>query len=105
MYRLATLSGVRQLLIRCLKRYSWLYQVRDSQQQFDSMDKIIDVLSSVKNKGFMDQLLFSCFCVVSINKSEQGANALSAIFSRFGYSDDDCVEVIKKINALGQMFR
>lgn len=80
-------------------------QVRDSQQQFDSMDKIIDVLSSVKNKGFMDQLLYSCFCVVSINKSEQGANVLSAIFGKFGYSDDDCVEVIQKIHALGQMFK
>ena len=34
-----------------------------------------------------------------------GGDAEYAIFSRFGYSDDDCVEVIQKINALGQMFR
>lgn len=79
-------------------------QLRSSQQQFDSIEKLIDVLSSVKNKGFMDQLLYSCFCVVSINKSEQGANVLSAIFSKFGYSDDDCVEVIQKILAFEQMF-
>lgn len=48
MYRLATLSGVRQLLIRCLKRYSWLYQVRDSQRQWKHWNNAlikIDLLS------------------------------------------------------------
>lgn len=78
--------------------------MKASQSKYGSINDIVDVLKTVHNRSFLDQLLYSCFCIVSINKSEQGANALSAIFGKLGYTDDDCVNVIQKINALGQMF-
>lgn len=78
--------------------------MRASRSKYGSIEDIVNVLKTVQNRSFLDQLLYSCFCIVSINKSEQGANVLSAIFGKLGYTDDDCVNVIQKINALGQMF-
>lgn len=78
--------------------------MRASRSQYKSMEDILEVLKTVQDRSFLDQLLYSCFCIVSINKSEQGANLLSAVFEKLGYTDDDCVNVIQKINAIGQMF-
>lgn len=78
--------------------------MRASRSKYGSIEDIVNILKTVQNKSFLDQLLYSCFCIVSINKSEHGANVLSVVFEKLGYTDDDCVNVIQKINALGQMF-
>lgn len=66
---------------------------------------MIDELKEIGDKGVMDSLFLSFFSIVSVGKSEQGLIALLNIYSKFGYTEDDCLEIVEKSEALSRMFR
>jgi len=77
---------------------------KESLNQYHDIEETTNVLSSVNNRNFLDQLLYSCFCIISINKPEHGGLMFTKIFEKFGYSDEDCAQVIEKIILLGKQF-
>ena len=71
---------------------------------FGGVKGMINELKTVQDKGAMDSLFLSFFSVVSVAKSEQAMAALLNIYSEFGYSEEDCLEIIEKTEALSRMF-
>lgn len=71
---------------------------------FGGVRGMINELKSIHDKGVLDSLFLSFFSVVSVAKSEQALTALLNIYSEFGYTEEDCLEIIEKTEALSRMF-
>lgn len=70
---------------------------------FGSIKGMVNELKGIKDKGVMDSLFLSFFSIVSVGKSEQALAALLNIYSEFGYSEDDCMEILNKMEAFSRM--
>jgi len=79
-------------------------QYKSYTESFGNVRGMIEELKSIQNKGVMDALFLSFFSIVSVGKSEQALTVLLNIYSEFGYSEDDCLKIIKKTEALSRMF-
>lgn len=75
-------------------------QYKSLRDSFGGVQGMIDELKGVHNKGALDTIFLSLFSVVSVGRSEQAMQALLNIYSQLGYSEDDCLEIVQKANAL-----
>jgi len=65
---------------------------------------MVEKLKNITDKGVLDTALYTCFCMVGINKDETMIQLLSNVFNELGYSDDDIINTVQKIEALGNYF-
>lgn len=71
---------------------------------FENQNGLVTELKSINDKAVLDCLFLSFFSVVSETKSEQAVSALLKIYSQLGYTEDDCLHILQKTEALSQMF-
>lgn len=69
-----------------------------------SPKNMVEKLKKITDKGVLDTVLYTCFCMVRINKDETMILLLSSVFNELGYSDDEIINTVQKIEALGNYF-
>ena len=79
-------------------------QYKSYTDSFGGIKGMINELKNVNDRAIMDSLFLSFFSIVSIGKSEQAMTVLLGIYSEFGYSEDDCLEILQKTQALSNTF-
>lgn len=73
--------------------------------QHPSIKDVVGVLKQIPKKdNFFTHFLFTCWTIVSITKSEDGIVLLQHVFGELGYSSEELINEIKKLNALDQMY-
>lgn len=80
-------------------------QYKSRIDSFGSIQGMVNVLKGVHDKVVLESLFLSYMSVVKVGKSEQAMQALLNIYSQLGYAEEDCINIIKKTNALSQAFR
>lgn len=71
-------------------------QVNAAIPRFDTFDKIICELKTIKNKAILESVFLACLDVVRVTNSEMGHNALFDIYMELGYSVEELTGVILK---------
>jgi hypothetical protein len=73
--------------------------------QHPSLEDVVGVLKQIpKNDNFFIHFLFTCWTIVSITESEDGSALLQYVFGELGYSSEELINEIQKLNALDQMY-
>ncbi len=73
--------------------------------QHPSIKDVVGVLKQIPKKdNFFTHFLFTCWTIVSITKSEDGIVLLQHVFGELGYSSEELINEIQKLNALDQMY-
>ena len=66
-------------------------------------EQLLNALSSI-DKNLLDVTVYDCFGMCAISNNPEAFNAMEGMFNDLGYSNEDIVGIIKKAEALGQMF-
>jgi len=78
-------------------------QYKSYTSYFGDYRGMVNELKGVNNRAIYDSLFLSFFSIISVAKSEQALNVLLSIYSEFGYTEEDCYNVIQKADALSKM--
>jgi hypothetical protein len=68
----------------------------------------MEQLYSISDTVIIDSLLYQCFGLVMLARDEKqkyiGGELLTKTFEKLGYTENDIVNTIEKINAMNKMF-
>ena len=71
-------------------------------------DGLMEQLYSISDTVIIDSLLYQCFGLVMLARDEKqkyiGGELLTKTFEKLGYTENDIVNAIEKINAMNKMF-
>lgn len=77
---------------------------RSYRESLGDFKDITNELKNIRDKCVMDYLFLSFYSVVSVSKSKQAMAVLLKIYSECGYTEDDCLEILKISNTISRMF-
>jgi len=81
-----------------------------SENYFNShnlVEGMIKQLRTIKDRAILDSILYDCYCLVMLAHGKEQNNGfllLDKVFGELGYTEDEMINTIKKIQALSKMF-
>lgn len=64
---------------------------------------IISVLKTINDNGLLDQIAYTCFGIAHICNNKEAISYYVYSFEQLGYSEDDIIKLIEKVELLGKM--
>ena len=68
------------------------------------VEDYVSGLRTIKDKAILDYVLYNSFGIAKMGGSEKALGYHLHVFKQLGYTEDEILNVIKKINSLGQQF-
>lgn len=64
---------------------------------------IVEKLKSIDDRGLLDQIAYTCFGIACLCKTEDAMNYYTYTFEQLGYSEDDLIKLVQKVELMGKM--
>lgn len=69
-------------------------EMRAGTSQFNGMEGMVDALVGANHQA-LKKLFWALYCIVAVGKSEQAAHVLLGVYSKFGFSEQDCLNILE----------
>ena len=69
-------------------------EMRAGAAQFNGMVGMVDALVGANHQA-LKKLFWALYCIIAVSKSEQAANVLLGVYSKFGFSEQDCLNILE----------
>lgn len=73
--------------------------------RLNTSDSLIRGLQTIRDRAILDSIVYACFCLSKISHKDEAFKSLIAVSEEMGYTGEEALNTIKKIEALGSMFK
>ena len=69
-------------------------EMRAGSSQFNGMEEMVNALVGA-NRHALEKLFWAFYCIVAVGKSEQAAHVLLGVYNKFGFSEQECLNILE----------